>query len=231
MHGDYKLDCIEKDLLINKSKPECIIIWLHGLGADNNDFLPIVNEFSLDVSIKFVFPNAPIMPITINNNNQIRAWYDIYNLIDIDNMVDKKGLLLSVSMVDRLIKYYISLGYNSSDIILAGFSQGGSVIYQALLTLPYKLLGAIILSSYLVKDKNLQINDINKKTSITICHGKLDNIVPYELGFASYNILKSYGYHSSWSQYPIGHNVSKEEVKDLSLWLNNLLVKKEFKKQ
>jgi phospholipase/carboxylesterase len=230
MDNIYKLDYIEKDTIKNQ-KPQYIVIWLHGLGADCNDFAPIVEQLNLDVCVRFVFPNAPIIPVTINNHYPMRAWYDIYSLTNIDNMIDKKGLLLSVGMLDKLIHFYVKQGYTTNDIILAGFSQGGSVVYQALLTLSYKIKGAVILSSYLVEDRNLINNDTNKKTPIFVGHGKLDNVVPYELGFGSYDILHKSGYHALWSQYSIGHNVSKDVIKDLNDWLNNLLVKKEFKKQ
>jgi phospholipase/carboxylesterase len=225
----YQLDYIEKDTRSDQN-PEYVVIWLHGLGADCNDFVPIVNEIKLDVCVKFVFPNAPVMPITINNGHAMRSWYDIYSLTNIDNMIDKNGLKLSVNLVDDLIQYYVKNGYQTTDIILAGFSQGGSVIYQALSSLNYKIRGAVILSSYMVDPNNFVINTINKNASILVCHGKLDDVVSYELGLSSYNVLHKNGYHALWMQYLIGHSVSKDLIHDLESWFNDLLVKKEFKK-
>lgn len=225
----YQLDYIEKDTHSDKI-PEYIVIWLHGLGADCNDFVPIVNEMKLDVCVRFVFPNAPVIPVTINNSNVMRAWYDIYSLTNIDNMIDKNGLKLAVDLIDDLIQHYVKEGYKTTDIILAGFSQGGSVVYQAISTLSYPIHGAVILSSYMVDLKKFISNSINKDATILVCHGKLDNVVPYELGLSSYNVLHKNGYHALWLQYLMGHSVCKDLINDLNNWFNDLLVKKEFKK-
>jgi phospholipase/carboxylesterase len=218
-----KLDYIEKINIVGK-EPEYIIIWLHGLGANCNDFVPIVKELSINVCVKFVFPNAPERAITINNGSVMRAWYDIRDLSRLGDTVDRDGINESVTQIEDLISSFVANGWRSEKIILAGFSQGGVISYVASLTTKYKLGGVLALSCYLPNiDELISKGIVNKRTAILACHGKHDMVVPYESGLSVYKKLRSSGYNISWLHYPIAHGVCSEQLADISLWLKGIL--------
>ena len=217
-----KLKFIEKTNFSDR-EPEYVIIWLHGLGANSNDFVPIVPELNVRACIKFIFPDAPVRPITINNGYKMQAWYDIRDLTKLGDTVDHDGIRESVKQIEELIELQIKMGFDSKQIFLAGFSQGGAVCYSTLLTTSYKLRGAIILSGYLpdptlIKESSLSVNEF---TPILACHGKQDMVVPFNLGMTAYEEFKKNKYSIVWRSYSMEHTVSLDEINDIALWLND----------
>jgi phospholipase/carboxylesterase len=212
---------LEKIISQTGENPKVVIIWMHGLGADGNDFAPVVPEFSIPgVPIKFVFPHAPKIPVTINNGMVMRAWYDIL-LMDIGKHADKQGVLNSEKLVHELIEEQVSAGFKHEQIILAGFSQGGAMSLQVGTQYHKKLAGIIALSSYLPIPELLQenTNPINRHTPIFMGHGTHDPVVPYSLGESSRDALLKAGFTIDWNNYPLQHGVSMEELSDIKTWL------------
>lgn len=221
------LSCIE----IEPTGPaERCIIWLHGLGADGNDFVPIVPELHLphDLGIRFIFPHAPIMPVTINNGYEMRAWYDIASLdIDANRTIDMKTIVQSKESVELLIEREMTRGIVSENIILAGFSQGAVIALITGLSLPLPLAGLIALSGYLPSAKQTlqKASKANLKKPIFMAHGTLDTIVPFMAGKAASIELAQAQYDVTWHAYPIPHSVSPEEIRDLANWIKTIWVK------
>ena len=209
-----------------KPKPSHSVIWLHGLGADGNDFVPIVQELSLPPpGIRFVFPHAPMRPVTINGGFVMRAWYDIANQ-DLGMKEDEQGVRQSQQMIEDLIAKEASRDVPLSRIVVAGFSQGGVIALQTGLRQPERLAGVMSLSAYLPltstigKERNAANNDV----PIFMGHGVTDNIVPLPLGTASRDRLLKLGYDVDWHQYPMPHSVCPEELEDISAWLARVLL-------
>lgn len=203
--------------------PAAVVIWLHGLGADNNDFLPIVNELPLKNSIKFIFPNAPMRPIALNGGYVMRGWYDIRELGNVSHMTDIDGINQSVAQIESIIQSQIDLGFKSEQIILAGFSQGGVISYITGINSKYKLGGVLAMSCYLPSMPTKIDSSINKDTSFFAIHGTEDQVVPYKGGVHAYEELKRHGYNIKWAKYPMPHSVCLEEIADIGIWLDNLL--------
>lgn len=204
---------------------EYVVIWLHGLGADCHDFAPLVSELKLTKTVKFIFPNAPMLPITLNNGYVMRAWYDIKSLDRIDNLIDNQGIDNSVSAINSLIEHAIKSGISAERIILAGFSQGGVISYTAGIRSHHKLGGILALSCYLPNaDKLVSSASINKDTPIFAIHGKNDHVVAYDIGYTAYSKLKSGGFNISWQEYDMEHNVCYEEINDIRAWFENIFV-------
>ena len=209
-----------------KPKPSHSIIWLHGLGADGNDFVPIVQELSLPpLGIRFVFPHAPMRPVTINGGFVMRAWYDIAQQ-DLAMKEDEQGLRQSQKMIEELIAKEKKRGVPLSRIVVAGFSQGGVISLQTGLRQAERLAGVMSLSAYLPltatieKERRAANNDV----PIFLGHGIADNIVPLPLGIASRDRLLKLGYDVAWHQYPMPHSVCAEELDDISAWLSRVLL-------
>ena len=216
-----KLEYIEK-LNTHDEKPDWVVIWLHGLGADCNDFVPIIPKLKLNAHVKFIFPNAPYRPITVNNGYEMRAWYDIRDMNKLGNTVDYHGIDESVAQVDNLIESLIADGWKSHHIVLAGFSQGGVIAYTAGIKSKHLLCGVMALSCYLPDaDILAKTYSVNKKTPFLACHGKQDLVIPYNAGLSAYNSLRTEGYHITWTNYQIDHGVCDEEVVDISNWLRD----------
>lgn len=218
------LSCIEIE---PESSAQHSIIWLHGLGADGNDFVPIVPELKLpkDLGVRFIFPHAPIMPITINNGYEMRAWYDIASLnIDANRTVDIKTITKSIASVEKLIEREISRGIEVKNIMLAGFSQGAVIALITGLCHPSPLAGIIALSGYLPDSQDIlqKISKANEGISIFIAHGTLDPIVPYIAGKTTSSILEQAHYNVTWHSYLIPHSVSPEEIRDLANWIKQV---------
>ena len=180
------------------------IIWLHGLGADGNDFAPLVPQLSLpaDFGIRFIFPHAPSIPVSINNGFVMPAWYDIKEM-DIDRHVDEEQLRQSATWVHALINREIERGVDSSRIIVAGFSQGGAVSFEAGLSYPNPLAGIMALSTYFATAASIEINPIQNGMPILICHGSMDPVVPEALGQKSVATLQSLGFEPEYRSYPM----------------------------
>ncbi|UAA38380.1 carboxylesterase [Paraneptunicella aestuarii] len=204
------------------TKPDAVVIWLHGLGDSGNGFAPIVPQLHLpvDLAVRFVFPHAPIRPITVNNGMQMRAWYDLKSL-SFQDRADMEGVEDSSQRVEALIEAEIANGVPSNRIILAGFSQGGVIAYHLGLRYANKLAGLICLSTYMCEPDMNAKNwpDINKTTPIFSAHGVYDDVVPIALGRTAYEKAIEQGFNASWAQYPMQHNVCLEQIQDISKWL------------
>jgi phospholipase/carboxylesterase len=200
------------------------VIWLHGLGADGHDFVPIIPELGLppDHGIRFIFPHAPELPVTVNGGYVMPAWYDILE-IDLDRKVDVAQLQASAREVGKLIEREIAHGIPSERIVIAGFSQGGAVAYQAALSYPKPLAGLLALSTYFATTDTVALNAANAQLPIHIFHGKQDTIVPDLLALKAYRWLRERGYAPQYSEYPLEHGVSAEEIVEvgqcLRAWL------------
>lgn len=210
------------ELIEPKGKAEFCIIWLHGLGADGHDFVDIVNHFDVSIeNIRFIFPHADIMPVTINMGMQMRAWYDIKSL-DADSLnrvVDVDGINTSIEKLNNLIDEQVRQGISSENIILAGFSQGGVIATYATILSRYKIGGLMALSTYLPAwdDFKNKITDINKNASILVCHGTHDQVLPEVLGKDLSIKLNDYGFNNEYKHYSgMQHSVCIEEIKDIS---------------
>lgn len=205
---------------------EYSIIWLHGLGASGHDFEPIVPELKLLArpGVRFLFPHAPIRPITVNNGAAMRGWYDITSLNFESREQDDVGLAESVASVDELITHEIERGISESNIVLAGFSQGGAVALQAGLTLDRKIAGVIGLSTYLPMNAEAmsQVSAEKMATPIFLAHGTQDEVIRFPVAEQSRDKLMARDAAIEWHEYEIAHSVSNEEVDDLSVWLRRM---------
>lgn len=198
------------------------VIWLHGLGASGHDFEPIVPELQLpgDLPVRFVFPHAPQIPVTVNGGMVMPAWYDILAM-DIDRKVDEAGVLASADAVDALIEREIARGIPSERIIIAGFSQGGAVAYQAALRHPKPLAGLLTLSTYMAMP--VTPSQANAALPVMICHGSMDPVVPEQLGQQAATALTELGYAPQYHSYPMEHMVCLEQIREIGQWLSKVL--------
>lgn len=215
------LSCIE----INPQIPAtATVILLHGLGADGNDFAPMVPELDLpdSMAVRFIFPNAPSIPVTINGGYVMPAWYDIA-AVDIDRKIDHAQLIVSAERVRELIDREVERGIPSNRIVVAGFSQGGAVGYQAALTYMQPLAGLLCMSSYFATRETITVNSANRHIPILICHGSADPMVPERMGRQAQQHLLSMGYQAEFRSYPMDHAVCPQEIADISSWLQRIL--------
>jgi phospholipase/carboxylesterase len=219
------LPCIELETSPN---PTCSVIWLHGLGADGNDFAPIIPELHLPANpaIRFVFPSAPSMPVTVNGGYVMPAWYDIIgrNLMDQE---DADGIKRSAASIIELIEREVGRGIDYRHIALAGFSQGCAMALYIGLRLPHQLAGIIALSGYvpLALSLNLEKHPANQSTPIFMAHGTDDPVVALDRAQASHSLLEKLGYQIDWNEYPMEHSVNHEELNDISRFLQEVLPK------
>ena len=207
--------------------PDAAVIWLHGLGADGHDFEPIIPELRLDpgINIRFVFPHAPMMPVTINQGFVMRAWFDI-RTADIAAEVDEKGIYASAKLVNDLIDAEIDSGIAPERIVLTGFSQGGAIVLQAGLRFPKQLGGIIALSTFLARADSLEDEkaDANAAIPIFLAHGSADPVVPVDLAYRTKNVLEREGYEVEWHEYKgMAHSISEQEIFHLAEWLEQRL--------
>ncbi|HBT32324.1 MAG TPA: carboxylesterase [Pusillimonas sp.] len=211
-----QLDSLE---LETGKNPTHAVIWLHGLGADGNDFAPIVPELNLapNPQIRFVFPHAPVMPVTINQGMQMRAWYDIKDS-DIGRREDENGLRQSEQIIRALIARENARGIPSHNIILAGFSQGCAMTLQTGLRLEEQLAGLLCLSGYLPLAEMVEAerHPANQDTPIFMAHGTQDPVVSIERAKASCEQLQQLGYNIEWKNYGIPHSVCLDEIRDIA---------------
>ena len=215
------LECIEIE---TAPAPTAAVIWLHGLGADGNDFVPIVPELDLsDMAIRFVFPHAPRQAVTINNGMVMRAWYDITDAAI--RREDESGVRASQQRIDDLIAREQKRGIPASQVVLAGFSQGGAIALHTGLRCASKLAGVMALSCYLpLADKlGAEASEANRHVSIFMGHGLSDPIVAHNRAVESREILRKSGYRIEWHDYRMPHSVCGEEVADISAWLRKVL--------
>jgi len=208
------------------AKADACVIWLHGLGADGHDFEPIVPELGLPAGhgIRFVFPHAPYLPVTINQGYEMRAWYDILSM-EIAARHDEDGIRRSAQQLRGLIEQQCESGIDSKRIVLAGFSQGGAIVLYTALRYKHPLAGIMALSSYLPLEDSLALerDEANRDTPIFMGHGTRDPIVPYALGVQTRRVLKDLDYKVEWHEYAMEHSVCLEEITAIGLWLRKVL--------
>ena len=213
------------ELIHGEGTPTHAIIWLHGLGASANDFPPVVPELGLDKTrtIRFIFPQAPDRPITINGGMRMPGWYDIKG-VTIEDKQDAVGMSESQTMLDGLIDGQIAAGIPSKNIILAGFSQGGAVTYFTGVRSKHRLAGLLTMSTYLPFDGDTkeQAHSANQSTPIFASHGTFDGVVPLEMGKRSVDILNGLDYSVTWKTYPMEHQVAMEQILDIGKWINTV---------
>jgi phospholipase/carboxylesterase len=214
-------------LVIETGKnPVACIIWAHGLGADKHDFESIIPMLDLPPSlpVRFVFPNAPIRPITVNGGMKMRGWYDIRNM-SINEEEDAEGIRDSAMILSALVDEQVSLGIPASSIVLAGFSQGGAIALHQGLRQQQRLAGIIVLSSYLPLKNTLdaEISGHYTEVPVFIGHGNQDPVVPVELGLFTRDLLLKLEMNVQFKMYPMGHSVSAEEILDVGHWLEQVL--------
>ena len=214
-----KLEVIE---LESGKKPTASIIVLHGLGADGTDFVPIAQEFRLDPigEVRYVFPHAPVMPVTINGGMSMRAWYDILGT-EVERREDERGLRASQAMVEALIEREIERGIEASRIVLMGFSQGCAMTLMTGLRYGQRLAGLVGLSGYLplAAVTEAERHSANHDTPIFLAHGSVDQVIPIARATASRDALRALGHAVEWHEYPMPHSVCAEEITDLNRWL------------
>ncbi|MFT5895624.1 MAG: phospholipase/carboxylesterase [bacterium] len=214
------LDCIE---ISTAEKTEYTVIWLHGLGASGHDFEPIVPELHLlqRPGVKFLFPHAPIRPITINGGAAMRGWFDISSQDFGSREQDIEGIKDSANLVNDLINNEISKGISANNILLAGFSQGGAIALYAGLTGEHILGGVMALSTYMpVQDEALPlITDAHRVVPIFMAHGEHDDVIAIKHAVQSKEALEEQKVNIEWRTYPMPHSVSTEEIADLSVWM------------
>jgi phospholipase/carboxylesterase len=214
------LDSIE---LVTGPAPSLAVIWLHGLGADGRDFEPIVPELRLQRPVRFIFPHAPVRPVTINGGMAMRAWYDILGFSR-TAAEDSAGIRASAVAVTALIDREVERGIPTERIVLAGFSQGGAVALHTALREPRALGGVMALSTYLPLAGLVaaERSSVNAGLPIFMAHGTADNVLPLSLGESSRRTLEALGYAVDWHQYPMAHSVSVEEIGAIAAWLSAL---------
>jgi phospholipase/carboxylesterase len=213
-------DRLETLEIATGDSPELSIIWLHGLGADGHDFEPIVPELRLPFAARFVFPHAPVRPVTINQGFRMRAWFDIADLA-IGAREDEAGLRASGGAIESLIAREIERGVPARSIVLAGFSQGGAVALHVALRHSERLAGVLALSTFLMLADSLERerSPANADLPILLAHGSADPVVPLAYAQWSRDRLIESGCAPDWRVYPMGHGVCGEEVRDVALWL------------
>jgi phospholipase/carboxylesterase len=208
--------------------PRATVLLMHGLGADGSDFVPIAGELDLSAvgPVRFVFPNAPIMPVTINGGYQMPAWYDILGP-DLAKREDEAGLRASLAAIEALLAREKARGIPAERIVIAGFSQGCAMALLTGLRHAERLAGIVALSGYLplAAATAAERSAANAHTPIFMAHGQQDNVVVPQRAAASHDALRALGYSVDWHEYPMAHSVCMEEIADLSQWLNKVLAK------
>ena len=207
-------------------QPQHSIIWLHGLGADGQDFVPVAGELELPVAVRYIFPHAPQRPVTINGGFVMRAWYDITRQ-DIGAQQDEAGIRESQTSIEALIAHEVARGIAPGNIFLAGFSQGGAIVLHTALRQTTPLGGVLALSTYLPLAETMphEAQASSRTTPIFMAHGRNDTVVPYASGAASRDALLKLGYTVQWHEYAMPHSVCEAELRDIETWLGRELLK------
>jgi len=206
------------------------VIWLHGMGADGGDFVPVVPylELPADAGVRFVFPDAPVRPVTVNGGMRMPAWYDILEM-SIERKIDNAALDVSAQQIGDLIEREIAAGVPSERIFVFGFSQGGAVAYHTALRYSKKMGGVAALSTYLATADRMaaEVNAANANLPILICHGTEDDVVPLEAGLRAREALNTLGFEPQWHDYAMAHEVCVPELRQIGAWLTLHLSEKE----
>lgn len=217
------MNTLEKIILDPSDKPQHSIIWLHGLGADGNDFIPIAKQLNLPHT-RYVFPHAPYRKVTANNGYVMRAWYDIFGL-ERDSQQDEQGIRAMQMQIDGLISDEIALGIAHEKIVLAGFSQGGAMVLHTALRYPKKLAGVLALSTYLPLKETIvaEASVQNHHTPIFMAHGQVDNVISLETAQFAKDKLLLNDFKVDWHVYPMAHSVNEAEINDIHRFLIQVL--------
>ena len=217
---------IDAVILSAAGKHSATVLWLHGLGADGNDFVPVAGELGLPAAhgVKFIFPHAPVRPVTINNGYPMRAWYDITSLARLDQQ-DDAGINASTERMHALLDAERASGIASERLIVAGFSQGCAMALHAGLRYGHRLGGVLGLSGYLPVHTRLaaEAHAANKATPVMLMHGTQDAVVAMGLGLASKDLLLAQGYPVQWRTYGMAHSVHPDQIDDIGVWLRQVL--------
>jgi phospholipase/carboxylesterase len=223
----YRLSEDEDTVLLTPSTgtPTASVIWLHGLGADGNDFVPIVPDLRLPpaLGVRFVFPHAPVRAVTLNQGLQMRAWYDI-KVLSIDSSEDADGIADSAVRIAEYVRQERTQGIAANRIVIAGFSQGGAMALHCALRWDESLAGVLALSAYLPLRHRLaaEASAANHKTPILMCHGRNDPVVAVQYARLSRDTLLQRGYTVQWKEYDMQHAVCAGEIDDIAAWLMHL---------
>ena len=221
------LECVE---VATGPAPVASVIWMHGLGADGYDFVPVVKQLDinalpgLEAGVRFIFPHAPMRPVTLNNGMVMRAWYDI-KMIDLVRQEDEAGLRASQAECEKLIANEVARGIPPHRIVLAGFSQGGAIALQTGLRHKARLAGLMVLSSYLPIASTVasEVSAASKAVPVFMAHGTHDPMIALTRATASRDQLTQLGCNIEWKQYPMEHSLVMEEVRDVRDWLGRVL--------
>jgi len=213
--------------IVTGADPAASVIWLHGLGADGHDFEPVVETLDLSglAPIRFVFPHAPIRPVTINGGMAMRAWYDVLSLDFGSRRTDEEGIRSAARQLEELIRHENGRGVDDARVVLAGFSQGGAIALHAGLRHPRALAGIMALSTYLPLASSLaaEASAANRGVPIFMAHGRGDTVIPFQFGESCARMLQAAGYALEWNDYFMEHGVAPEELRDISAWLSRVL--------
>jgi len=217
---------LDSIIVETREQPDAAVIWLHGLGADGNDFLPIVEQLQLPshLAIRFIFPHAPMRPITINQGYQMPGWYDISSLSIVDSE-DEAGIRESSAILKQLCEEQEADGISAGRIVVAGFSQGGAIALHCGIRYPKPLAGIMALSTYLALPDTLddEISETAIDTPIFMAHGRQDEVVAFEYGRQSMERLEAKDIEVLWHEYDMGHAVCLEEINHIRHWLTDIL--------
>ncbi len=210
-------ECVE---VSTGTSPVGSVIWLHGLGADGHDFEPIVPELQLpgDLPIRFVFPHAPVRPVTINGGMAMRAWYDIVSL-DAEGRADAAGVTESTAIVEALIAREIERGVAPDRIVIAGFSMGGAIVINTALHTAHRLAGLMALSTYIPIPSAVDSSTGSRDIPVFMAHGTFDPMLPLQWGQLSAQKLQESGFNIEWHDYAMAHAVCPDEIRDIREWL------------
>jgi len=223
------MDSILPHITLETGKlPTYSIIWLHGLGADGQDFVPVVDEIELPVAVRYIFPHAPKRPVTVNGGYVMRAWYDISGN-DINAQQDEAGIRASQADIEALIAQEVERGIAPQHIFLAGFSQGGAIALHTALRQKVPLAGVLALSTYLplAATVGTEASPDSRNTPIFMAHGRDDTVVTYQLGMSSRNELQTQGYEVTWQDYSMQHSVNAAELNDIEVWIKSRIEEKQ----
>jgi phospholipase/carboxylesterase len=217
---------LDSIIIETQESPDAAVIWLHGLGADGNDFVPIVEQLQLpsNLAIRFIFPHAPMRPITINQGYHMPGWYDISSL-SIAEQEDEAGIKESSAILKQICEDQEADGISSSRIIVAGFSQGGAIALHCGCRYPRPLAGIMALSAYLALPDSLddEISENMAETPVFMAHGRQDDVVSYEYGYDSKEQLEGHDVPVAWYEYDMEHSVCLEEINHIRQWLTDIL--------
>lgn len=216
-----------RELIIEPSngrKADACVILLHGLGADGHDFEPLIPALELpdSLAVRFVLPHAPQLPVTVNGGMTMSAWYDILEM-NLGRRVDVEQLRASAERVHGLVDDQIADGIDSRRIVIAGFSQGGAVAYEAALSCARPLAGLLALSTYFATADSIDLVEVNRRLPIEVHHGSADPVVPESLGREGAEKVESLGYPVNYRSYEMGHSLCPEQARDIAAWLTTTL--------